>query len=58
MTSSAPLSERASRKRERIHALDLGDGDPLANAPADPALLYSLDELAWILKPPRTGTSE
>src|SRR3989304_2483139 len=51
MTPAAPLGEHAARKRERIHALDLGDGEPLANAPADPTLLYSLEELAWGLKP-------
>jgi hypothetical protein len=31
--------------------LDLADGDPLANAAADPALLLSLEELAFLLKP-------
>lgn len=51
MTPAAPLGEHAARKRERIHALDLGDGEPLANAPADPTLLYSLEELARGLKP-------
>jgi hypothetical protein len=43
---------RASRaKAARIHTLDLGDGDPLANAPADPRLLFTLKELAMLLKP-------
>lgn len=41
----------AGRKRDRIHVLDLGDGDPVANAPADPELLLSLSELAHLLKP-------
>jgi len=30
--------ESAHRKKDRIHTLDLADGDPLANAPTDPAL--------------------
>jgi len=41
----------AHAKRDRIHALDLGDGDPVANAPADPELLFTLDEIAILLKP-------
>ena len=49
--SEASVREPACRKRDRIHALDLGDGDPVANAPADPELLFTLDELAFLLKP-------
>ncbi len=41
----------ANSKRDRIHALDLSDGDSLANAPADPTLLFSLEELAFLLQP-------
>lgn len=51
MISDAKLRTRALRKRDRIHALDLGDGDPVANAPADPEILFTLDELAFLLKP-------
>lgn len=51
MTRRKSLAESAQAKKERIHALDLADGEPLANAPADPALLYSLEELATSLKP-------
>jgi hypothetical protein len=45
------IAESARKKRERIHSLDLGDGDPLANAPGDPELLYTLEEIAMLLKP-------
>ena len=45
------LMESSSRKRERIHTLDLSDGDPMANAPAEPSLLFSLAEIAFVLKP-------
>lgn len=51
MPTKLSLADSAQTKRDRIHALDLADGEPLANAPADPALLYSLDELASQLKP-------
>ena len=51
MGSNAKLRARALHKQGRIHALDLGDGDPVANAPADPDLLFTLDELAVLLKP-------
>lgn len=51
MASNTRLPARALYKRGRIHALDLGDGDPIANAPADPDLLFTLDELAFLLKP-------
>jgi len=47
----ASLLETAKQKRDRIRSLDLADGDPLANAPADPALLFSLEEVAVLLKP-------
>ena len=50
MTQSPSLLERAITKRHRIHAMDLADGDPLANGPADPSLLFSLEELAALLK--------
>src|SRR3990167_5943855 len=51
MATQPPIGDSAGHKRTRIRALDLGDGDPLANAPADPSLLFSLEELAWLLKP-------
>jgi len=51
MATQPPIGDSAGHKRTRIRALDLGDGDPLANAPADPSLLLSLEELAWLLKP-------
>lgn len=38
-------------KVSRIHTLDLADGEPLANALADPSLVFRLDELAALLKP-------
>ncbi|MCX7016767.1 MAG: hypothetical protein NTW86_30125 [Candidatus Sumerlaeota bacterium] len=49
--SLMPAADLALAKKQRIHGLDLADGDPLANAPADPSLLYSLQELATLLKP-------
>ena len=45
MATQPPIGDSAVHKRTRIRALDLGDGDPLANAPADPSLLFSLEEL-------------
>jgi hypothetical protein len=51
MTSQPSLSLSAQTKRDHIHALDLGDGDPLANAPADPGILFSLEEIALLIKP-------
>jgi hypothetical protein len=51
MTRLSRVLQSADAKRARIHALDLGDGDPLANAPADPELLFTLDEIAILLKP-------
>ena len=51
MKRHLPLSEAAQRKKERIHSRDLADGEPLANAPTDPELLFSLEELAFLLKP-------
>ncbi len=51
MTRQTSLAESARAKKERIHALDLADGEPLANAPADSSLLFSLEELAKLLKP-------
>ncbi|MEP0842575.1 MAG: hypothetical protein HRF43_07670 [Phycisphaerae bacterium] len=56
-------AEDALGKRDRIHRLDLADGDPLASAPADPDLLYSLEELAVLIRPlmgieaPRDGNN-
>ncbi len=38
-------------KRQRIHAMDLEDGDPLVNAPAEPRLLFTMQEVAILLKP-------
>jgi len=51
MASNPDIINAALQKKERIHALDLADGDPLANAPADPALIYTLEELARLAKP-------
>lgn len=51
MTRRRALYDSAVAKRDRIHALDLADGEPLANAPADPSLLFTLEELATLLKP-------
>jgi len=51
MTRRSPLTESARAKKERIHSLDLADGEALANAQADPTLLFSLEELALLLKP-------
>ena len=48
---SSALHDSAGAKRSRIHAMDLADGDPLLNAPADPLLLFAMDELAVLLKP-------
>lgn len=51
MTRAAAIFKAACTKRDRIHSLDLADGDPLANAPADPNLLFTLEEIAILLKP-------
>lgn len=51
MTRASAILESARAKRDRIHSLDLGDGDPLANAPADPNLVFTLQEIAILLKP-------
>ncbi|MGB2986141.1 MAG: hypothetical protein WBE26_09690 [Phycisphaerae bacterium] len=51
MTQRRSLSESAVTKRDRIHGLDLADGEPLANAPAESSLLFALEELAFLLKP-------
>lgn len=51
MTRASAIFEAARAKRDRIHSLDLGDGDPLANAPADPDFLFTLEEIAILLKP-------
>jgi len=51
MTKRSSVSESAIAKRRRIHSLDLADGDPLANAPAAPEFLFTLEELATLLKP-------
>jgi|YNPNPStandDraft_1061719.scaffolds.fasta_scaffold14107_1 hypothetical protein len=51
MTSATTLVQSAEAKKTRIRTLDLTDGEPLANAPADPVLLFSLQELAWLVKP-------
>lgn len=51
MTRSTSAGKSAVAKRERVHALDLEDGDPLANAPADSSLLFTLEELAALLQP-------
>ena len=51
MTRPPRVLQTVHAKKDRIHALDLGDGDPVANAPADPDLLFTLDEIAVLLKP-------
>lgn len=51
MTQRSSSFQSARSKQQQVHTLDLADGEPLANAPADPALLFSLDELAVLLKP-------
>lgn len=51
MISKPTLVQSAESKKARIRTLDLTDGDPLAHAPADPELLFSLQELAWLVKP-------
>lgn len=51
MTPRISVRDSAIQKRDRIHGMDLADGDPLINTPADPALLFSLGELATLLKP-------
>ncbi len=51
MKHGSSLAESARIKKDRVHSLDLADGEPLANPPADPAILYSLEELATLLNP-------
>lgn len=51
MTRASTIIKAIRAKRDRIHSLDLGDGDPLANAPADPSLLFTLEEIAILVKP-------
>jgi hypothetical protein len=51
MTNKSALRRSAEQKKKDIHGLDLADGEPLTNAPADPSTLYSLEELAILLKP-------
>jgi len=51
MMSLSELCASAYKKRDRIHAMDLANGDPLVNAPADPDLLFSLTEIAILIKP-------
>lgn len=50
-TANKRLLAAAKDKRNRVHGMDLEDGDPLANAPADPALLMKMEEIAILLKP-------
>lgn len=45
------LRASAQAKRDRVHAMDLEDGDPLVNAPADAMLLLSIEQIAVLLKP-------
>jgi hypothetical protein len=45
------IRRSAEKKKKEIYRLDLADGEPLANAPADPGTLYSLEELGCLLKP-------
>lgn len=51
MANNETLKRSAERKKKDIHDHDLADGEPLANAPADPSTLYSLQELACLLQP-------
>ena len=51
MTAKDAVRRSAAQKKRDIHNLDLVDGETLANAPADPAVLYSLEELGCLLKP-------
>jgi hypothetical protein len=51
MSPARTLARTAKAKRSRIRTLDLADGEPLANAPADPALVYALQEMALLVKP-------
>jgi hypothetical protein len=51
MSPVRTLARTAKAKRSRIRTLDLADGEPLANAPADPALVYTLQEMALLVKP-------
>ena len=51
MGTRKSLAVSAEAKVDRIRAMDLQDGDPLANAPADPKLLFTLDEIAARIQP-------
>jgi hypothetical protein len=51
MSPARTLARTAKAKRSRIRTLDLADGEPLANAPADPALVYARQEMALLVKP-------
>jgi hypothetical protein len=51
MSSTPSLAQSAEAKKARIRTLDLADGEPLANASADPLLVYTLQELALLVKP-------
>ncbi len=50
MSDSSP-QESAILKREYVHTMDLSDGDPLVNAPADPQWLMTIEEIAHLMKP-------
>jgi len=50
MKRNLDLRKSAEVKRDRIHSLDLANGDPLVNAQVDPELLYTLEEIALLLK--------
>jgi hypothetical protein len=50
MRRNSMIENQALIKKERIHSLDLADGDPLANSQVDPKLLFSLEELAILLE--------
>jgi hypothetical protein len=52
MTSNpSSLRQGAEAKHQRIHQLDLADGDPLANAPPGAETLFSLPEIAALVEP-------
>ena len=51
MASKEAIRISAEKKKALLHDLDLTDGEPLANAQADSSVLFSLEEIAWLLKP-------
>lgn len=51
MSRSSKRRASPESTRDLTHAMDLADGDPLANAPADPALVHSLAGMAELIRP-------